>query len=350
MNTTIHQASRTIQALRMQHTSAGPWRAKTAVVALLLCAFVLPACGATAAKTNDHAGAAATATNSSDAAAPAGTATSMPTPTSTVQPRQMPAATQGPKQSTAVIATLTVLPTPQATPGVSKSTSCGNYTVTQYVTNVLNTGRVTRVSITDGQGHEVKQFTADTTQGAMVGITRVRCGELTGDGVPDVIVETYTGGANCCFVYDIVALQTGVPSLLHWDARKGGIKEFALLAGKPPYQIVGVDDRLADLDLVPLYATPDLPVVFTLRNGTYVQATQDYPKVLRENLAEALQAIPPCNQDETCERSQAVRAYAIGHWLGEDASTLTRLKALVSPAVYSWLGGVRDKVDKALAG
>jgi hypothetical protein len=246
-------------------------------------------------------------------------------------------------------ATLPVLATPASTPGVSSSADCGAYKVTQEVTAVLDTGRVTRVSVHDAQGKEVKQVALDTAQGGMVEISQVGCGALAGDSAPSLLVESYTGGANCCFVYDLYALTPTLPSLLHWEARKGGIQTFAMLNGQPPYQIVGVDDRLADLDLLPRYATPELPVVFTLRAGQYVRATQEFPQVLRDSLTEAMQAIPTCNQDEICERSQAVRAYALGHWLGEDTATLANLKAALSPAVYTWLQSVGDKVTQALA-
>ena len=301
----------------------------------LLCAIALTACGSTTATL---------AVSTSNTSAP--TVTLTPANTSTPAATATTSATATP--SLPLTTTLAALPTPEATPGISAVTDCGAYTVTQDVTAVLDTGRVTRVSISDATGRQVKQVELDTSQGGMVGISQVRCGDVTGDGVPTLMVETYTGGANCCFVYDLYALTSTLPSLLHWEARKGGIQTFALLNNKPPYQIVGVDDRLADLGLLPMYATPELPVVFTLRNGQYVRATQEFPQVLRDNLTEAQQAIPTCDQDEICERSQAVRAYALGYWLGDETATLASLKTALSPAVYTWLLSVRDKVTQAV--
>jgi hypothetical protein len=308
----------------------------------LLCTIALAACGFTA------------PTGATPTSAPAVNASSTLAPGATFTPANTPTTATATPPATATsslpfTATLAALPTPEATPGISAVSGCGAYTITQDVTSVLDTGRVTRVSISDATGQPLKQVALDTSQGGMVGISQVRCGDLTGDGVPTLMLETYTGGANCCFVYDLYALTATLPSLLHWEARKGGIQTFALLSGKPPYQIVGVDDRLSDLDLLPMYATPELPVVFTLRDGQYVRATKDFPQVLRENLQDVQQAIPTCDQDEICERSQAVRAYALGYWLGEESATLADLKAALSPAVYTWLEGVRDKVTQALA-
>lgn len=301
----------------------------------LLCAIALTACGSTA-------------TTPSVTDTPLVSASNTPAQTATLTPAAAATTFATATPSLPLTATLETLPTPEATPGISAAADCGAYTVTQDVTAVLDTGRVTRVSISDATGRQVKQVALDTSQGGMVGISQVRCGEVTGDGVPTLMLETYTGGANCCFVYDLYALTPTLPSLLHWEARKGGIKEFALLNGQPPYQIVGVDDRLADLGLLPMYATPELPVVFTLRDGQYVRATQEFPQVLRDNLAEAQQAIPTCNKDEICERSQAVRAYALGYWLGDEPATLASLKAALSPAVYTWLESVRGQVTQAI--
>jgi hypothetical protein len=307
----------------------------------LLFAVALTACGSTSAAPRVTDTSVVSVSNT-----PALTVTLISTSAPTTAATATTSATATP--SLPLTVTLAALPTPEATPGISAVADCGAYTVTQDVTAVLDTGRVTRVSISDVTGQLLKQVALDTSQGGMVGISQVRCGEVTGDGVPTLMLETYTGGANCCFVYDLYALTPTLPSLLHWEARKGGIKEFALLNGKPPYQIVGVDDRLADLGLLPMYATPELPVVFTLREGQYVRATQEYPQVLRDSLVEAQQAIPTCNHDEICERSQAVRAYALGYWLGDETATLASLKTALSPAVYSWLQSVRDQVTQAV--
>ncbi len=301
----------------------------------LLCAVALTACGSTA-------------TTPSVTGTPSVSASNTPAQTATLIPAAMATTSTTATPSLPLTATLAALPTPEATPGISAAADCGAYMVTQDVTAVLDTGRVTRVSISDATGRQVKQIVLDTSQGGMVGISQVRCGDVTGDGVLSLMIETYTGGANCCFVYDLYALTPTLPSLLHWEARKGGIKEFALLNGQPPYQIVGVDDRLADLGLLPMYATPDLPVVFTLRDGQYVRATQEFPQILRDSLTEAQQAIPTCDQDEICERSQAVRAYALGYWLGDEPTTLASLKTALSPAVYTWLESVRDQVTQAV--
>ncbi len=323
------------------HCSTGDKRKIGSCALALLCAIALTACGSTATTPSVTDTSTVSASNT-----PAQAVTR--TLASTSIPTAMATTSAIAASSLPLTATLAALPTPEATPGISAVADCGAYTVTQDVTAVLDTGRVTRVSISDATGQQVKQVSLDTSQGGMVGISQVRCGDVTGDGVPTLMLETYTGGANCCFVYDLYALTPTLPSLLHWEARKGGIKDFALLNGQPPYQIVGVDDRLADLGLLPMYATPELPVVFTLRNGQYVRATQEFPQVLRDSLAETQQAIPTCDQDEICERSQAVRAYALGYWLGDETATLASLKTALSPAVYTWLESVRDKVTQAV--
>lgn len=294
---------------------------------LLLCGLLLAGCAAPA----------------TPQAADSGQAEAQPT-TAPMTPTSLAAST-----TPAAAAALETLPPPASTPGTEADAQCGAYTLTQHVKDVMGAGQVTEISIADAQGQQVKTIALDTTQGGMVGITKATCGDLTGDGTPELSIESFTGGANCCFVYDIYTLAADVPLLWHWDSRKGGVKEFALLSGQPPYEIVGGDDRLAALADLPTLAVPVLPVVFAFRDGQYVRATTHYPQILQADAAEAEQGLAGCNQDLLCEKSQALHLYAIGVWQGQGDQVLAKLKALVTPPVYTWLESKRAEVADLLA-
>ncbi len=245
--------------------------------------------------------------------------------------------------------TPTTLPAAAATPGTATTAVCGAYTIRQHVTTVLNTGRVTSVTVERPAGTVARTLTADTSQGGMVGIRRVQCAALTGDGTPDLIVTTFTGGADCCTVYDVVALTADMPTLLHWNAGTGGIRAFAQLDPGGAAAIVGTDARLAGVGDLPVYATPAIPIVFSYRGGRYVAATADYPAVVRADQADALAGIAGCNGDEICERSGALHVYADGVRLGTPDAALATIRGAVTPAVYTWLQGVRTAAGAALA-
>jgi hypothetical protein len=339
-----------MQDYKLLKSSVHPNRTFPFIAAALLLAatLLLSACAASA--TAPQAGVPANPTTTAATPAPTetpvpATATSAP-PTSTSVPLM---ATSVPTMAAPATAVAVTVPTPMPTIGTTSTAKCGGYTITQKVTNVLNTGRVTSATITDAQGQVVKTIMVDTKQGAMVGITRLQCLDLMGNGISDLVVTSFTGGADCCAVYDIYALTGSVPSIFHWNAGNGGIKYFVALDGPPPLDIVGDDNRFANFDSLPAFATPSIPIVYAFRNGQYVPATRDYPQVLQVDLAESKDGLAGCNGDPICQKSMALHIYADGVWLNQQAQTLTYLKGQVSQDVYTWLESMKADADKLLA-
>jgi hypothetical protein len=45
--------------------------------------------------------------------------------------------------------------------------------------------------------------------------------DLTGDKMPDLVIRTWTGGAHCCYIYDIYSLGPTFKKIWHFDAGDG---------------------------------------------------------------------------------------------------------------------------------
>src|SRR5438067_829758 len=53
-----------------------------------------------------------------------------------------------------------------------------------------------------------------------VSILPVSGKDLNGDGVPDLVVETYSGGAHCCWTYWVVSLGKIPTTVLHFENQR----------------------------------------------------------------------------------------------------------------------------------
>jgi hypothetical protein len=238
------------------------------------------------------------------------------------------------------IATLAALPTIAPTPNAVTSARCGNYTIAQQAGAGDQAFKTVSVTITDAQGQVAKKITAPEFEM----VQALWCGDITGDGTPELVLSAYSGGAHCCFTYDIFSLAPNFPSVLHWEAGNGGINRFALLKGALPYQIIGSDDRFAYAFDLPFAASPFLPIVFDFRDGVYVNATRDFPDIVRADQTGVQDALKTCNQDEFCEKSIALHIYADAILLNEEAQTFAALKPQAQPSTYAWLTQHRAEI------
>ena len=116
------------------------------------------------------------------------------------------------------------------------------------------------------------------------------CFDLTGDGVPELAYEEYSGGAHCCRTERIVSLGPTVTRLLDWPAGDGWLIEPRELDDRPGWQLVGRDQVLEEWDSAATALL--LPAVFALtstpRGPRYRRATSRFPDLVREHRAATL--------------------------------------------------------------
>jgi hypothetical protein len=116
------------------------------------------------------------------------------------------------------------------------------------------------------------------------GADTVEVGDLDGDGIPEVLVNLYTGGAHCCnwtWVYHYVAKKKVWSRTAHiWGDPRYTLAD---LSHTDSLELVSADDRFAYA--FSDYADSALPVqVWTFGGGRFTDTTRKYTKLIQANL------------------------------------------------------------------
>jgi hypothetical protein len=189
-----------------------------------------------------------------------------------------------------------------------------------------------RVRAADGSAfHEVHgreyKFDPDDTTSLKMYLSVEFCGDLTGDGVPELVLTERTMGAHCCYTHQVISLTSPVKNLMTWEKGDMGTPLWpARYRPAGPWQIEG---RVVfspafpkgDEDSLGLsYASmPVVPVVFSFQKGGYQMTSLSFPEAYRKSRAE-IEARCKASPDE-CEGELIVwiDSLAIGDWAGVSA-------------------------------
>ena len=69
--------------------------------------------------------------------------------------------------------------------------------------------------------------------------------DLTGDGIPDVIVEEWSGGAHCCYTFDIYSLSASkLKNIWHHDSGNGHLEVVFPKKGLPQLRVENDKDYI----------------------------------------------------------------------------------------------------------
>jgi hypothetical protein len=120
--------------------------------------------------------------------------------------------------------------------------------------------------------------------------------DLDRNAVPEVIVSTYTGGAHCCTEHTIYGWQKNKFITTETGPLDSGGGEFKDLDGSGSLEFLSVDN--AFLYAFESYAGSFPPTrIYQYRAGKLVNATRQYPKVLRSRAWEMYQAFQPYQKE-----------------------------------------------------
>lgn len=132
--------------------------------------------------------------------------------------------------------------------------------------------------------------------------------DVSGDGIPDGIVDIYTGGAHCCSV-SAVAVSTGPsswakPIVEQW----GGWASLKDLGGNGVSEFLTTDTRF-DYAFT-AHAGSALPLVIkTVRGGRLVDVTTEYPAELQADADGWAKALDDAIKDPPTDEGWANRQY-----------------------------------------
>lgn len=237
----------------------------------------------------------------------------------------------------ALAALLTTLP-PAAraqdtfTPGPVKTTTsrCGAYTV-QLRENGFGDPQDSVSLLLNGRA-------VLTLKDEMVG--RDHCGDLTGDGVPEVILTQFSGGAHCCTTVSVYSLTTPPRRILHTDTQHSGGVSVVQLDGRGPKELVTGDWRFAYAYDLSFADSPALPLVYSYRNGQYVNTTREYPQYLLN------QVTPP--EDPELASGTHLFNYAVQVLAGRTAQAEAYVRSLTGPD-RAWLDNYLPDIRQNLS-
>lgn len=112
--------------------------------------------------------------------------------------------------------------------------------------------------------------------GTVVSVNLLSGRDITGEGNPDLIIETYSGGAHCCLQYFVIDLGEFFITKQLQTRESNCPGEFKDLDHDGSYEFITCDDILA-YTYCSFAATPLPTVILKFRPGVgYVPATPDY--------------------------------------------------------------------------
>ncbi|GGR99229.1 hypothetical protein [Deinococcus sedimenti] len=118
-----------------------------------------------------------------------------------------------------------------------------------------------------------------TVTDTMVGVDW--CRDVTGDGVPEVLLAGFSGGAHCCFTHHLYSLTSPPRKLLTAFSAHSDSLDAQQLDGRGPLELIGSDWRFAYGYGMSFAESAPLPVVYSLLptpgGARFVENTRAFP-------------------------------------------------------------------------
>ncbi|GGJ81640.1 hypothetical protein [Deinococcus aquiradiocola] len=105
------------------------------------------------------------------------------------------------------------------------------------------------------------------------------CRDVTGDGVPELMLMGYSGGAHCCSTHTLYALTRPPRQLMSVFSADTPELVPRQLDGRGPLELLGLDWRFAYAYDLSFAGSPALPRVYSYLQGHYVDNTRAFPGV-----------------------------------------------------------------------
>lgn len=177
--------------------------------------------------------------------------------------------------------------------GEPQTDRCGTYEITrEAVDSASRLPMADRILIRTATGSPVVELKNDQP---FVRIGVDWCYDVNFDGNPELSVFTYTGGAHCCTTQNIYSFFGPKSELLFtYEAGNGGSLSPQELDGTAPMELTGLDDRLAYFGDLSYAASPPIVIAYANRNGTYVEATKEFPDVIRQHRSQLVTEYTAC--------------------------------------------------------
>jgi hypothetical protein len=186
------------------------------------------------------------------------------------------------------------------------------------------------------------------------------CGDVLNDGSRVLAYEIFSGGAHCCFSESVVQLAPGGRHLLDVELGNGGLGQPQQLGDGGPHELIASSDVFAYFDDLSFAASPFMPLIYAYDGQQYVEATRQFPDVIKADIDQANAAleeavsrpVPPKTPPQFAlqeQKSIALRLYGLHVLLGDADEALPNIQQRVAPDVATWLGANAPSATEAMA-
>lgn len=210
---------------------------------------------------------------------------------------------------------------------------CGDFAIQNVQPANMTTSYEPFVVVNDKAGKKVYEAHGrlDTIEGDKFRRSLVVdiCGDLTGDGIPEIIMTERTMGAHCCYTHYVVSLTNPSSRLLMWEKGDSGDGLVPIKLGKgKSYQLISYDRIFPPFKgekgepPVSYADVPGYPILFELVGSEYKARTFLFTDALR-GMREKGRA--ECKTQPGCEISELYEwglALIIGDWDQQKATIL----------------------------
>lgn len=161
--------------------------------------------------------------------------------------------------------------------------------------------------------------------------------DLDGDGFEDLLLQNYSGGVHCCYNYVIYSLSKPLKKLGDIPMKDCGEKiSLDDLNNDKKQEIISCNPDFTYLGDQPYAESPFPPAIYTLKNGQYVRADQEFRQVFLDDIQSQRDALA-----KTYRSANALQIVADYMVLGDDAQAWKEFDSL-------YKGPDKEKIRKQL--
>jgi hypothetical protein len=179
-------------------------------------------------------------------------------------------------------------------------------------------------------------------------VVSAECDDITADGIQELVVRTFSGGAHCCETLRVYALAEKPRLLLQYEANNAMGAEVRDINGDGRRELILGDDAFAYFDDLCYACSPsNLPLVACYTGTRFEDCTRQCPDLLRARRDACLAKVGRAADKDAVDqvKGQALGVVAVSELLGDEEQGMAAVNAAgAGDAVMAWLSRALPRV------